>query len=418
MAQKSRWTLPEVVNPPGKLCFTIHVPNERYHIAAFLGAIYELAKPYSWQNDPAHTAIDVGTVWRDIFYSLTSSACDIPCPIPIDEMAVDMSVCEQIRYNPATNKFEGLCCGVWSVISGQPTGGFALAPTAQGAPLPAAGGGCQIYQGSLDANGQWLSPAPINAGDTIQIMSINGAWTDGGANWYCPTGTIFYGGLCTVGSGVNGADPLPASPHMGLISKIAGAFHYLGDLASFTVPGGVSNKLLILQANDATFADNYGQITFQIKICNNQPATWSSLLDFRISNYGSYNRFATAYAATYTPGIGWTFPLPVDSGGTSVEIDFASSTITGLQTTIVANSVALPSGGTIRARAIATPIIDPLVVAGSGTQVKTYSNPAGLAAITDIDWTQASGGAPSGSGSWVLQQALISGLGVKPATLP
>jgi hypothetical protein len=309
------FALPTVVNPTDTVCFQINVPNDPGHLKAFFGVLYDLTIWKSWQRDAAHTGILAAQVWKQIWVNLQPSDDNCECAIPIAEMDVDMSVCEQIRYNPTTNKFEGLCCGSWSIIAGQPTGGFAPAPTAQGAPLPAPNGGCQVYQGSLNANGQWLCPAPVSAGDTFQIISINGAWTDGGANWYCPTGTIFYSGLCTVGSGVNGADPLPASPHMGLISKISGAYQYIGDLAVHTVPGGVSNKLLILQANDASLSDDFGEITFQVQVCNNQVGTFIHQFDFTASNQGWQASVVGGVPATvYTPGVGWQQQYVVVTG--------------------------------------------------------------------------------------------------------
>ena len=66
----SRWVLPEVVDPLTTVCFQVPVPNDIHHIAAFKGAIFELAKAYSWQNDDAHTAKDVAAVWLNIFNNL------------------------------------------------------------------------------------------------------------------------------------------------------------------------------------------------------------------------------------------------------------------------------------------------------------------------------------------------------------
>jgi len=67
-----------VVDPADSVCFQVPVPNDRQHIAAFLGAVYELAKPYKWANDDAHTAIQVGAVWLAIFEALRRNNCDCP----------------------------------------------------------------------------------------------------------------------------------------------------------------------------------------------------------------------------------------------------------------------------------------------------------------------------------------------------
>jgi len=62
MRQPARYVLPEEVDPEERLCATVPVPNDPDHIAAFMGAVYGLSKPYVWGNDEAHTAIDVAKV--------------------------------------------------------------------------------------------------------------------------------------------------------------------------------------------------------------------------------------------------------------------------------------------------------------------------------------------------------------------
>jgi len=73
MARKNppaKWVLPEVVDPDDRLCMKIPVPNDRFHIAAFRGALLNLAAAYKWQDDVDHTAKDVALVWRDIIDDL------------------------------------------------------------------------------------------------------------------------------------------------------------------------------------------------------------------------------------------------------------------------------------------------------------------------------------------------------------
>jgi len=69
MARKNppaKWVLPEVVDPEETRCFVINVPNEKYHIAAFRGALLDLASGYKWADDASHTAKDVALVWRAV----------------------------------------------------------------------------------------------------------------------------------------------------------------------------------------------------------------------------------------------------------------------------------------------------------------------------------------------------------------
>jgi len=62
----AKWVLPTVIDPTEKLCTTIFVPNDPYHIAAFRGALLNLQSAYKWADDSAHTAKDVALVWRAI----------------------------------------------------------------------------------------------------------------------------------------------------------------------------------------------------------------------------------------------------------------------------------------------------------------------------------------------------------------
>lgn len=79
--QISRWALPQVVDPETRKCASILVPDDREHIAAFKGALLDLARAYSWENDEDHTAIDVAKVWEDAMDTLTLDAeCSVADP--------------------------------------------------------------------------------------------------------------------------------------------------------------------------------------------------------------------------------------------------------------------------------------------------------------------------------------------------
>jgi hypothetical protein len=55
----AQWVLPDVVNPPDSICITVPVPNDRKHIGAFYGALFNLTSARFWQDDLAHTAREV-----------------------------------------------------------------------------------------------------------------------------------------------------------------------------------------------------------------------------------------------------------------------------------------------------------------------------------------------------------------------
>jgi len=63
---KAKWTLPETINPTGRRCFIIRVPDERFHIAAFRGALLNLASGAQWADDPDHKARLTALIWADV----------------------------------------------------------------------------------------------------------------------------------------------------------------------------------------------------------------------------------------------------------------------------------------------------------------------------------------------------------------
>jgi len=80
------YQLPLVIDPESSLCFTIHVPNDLYHIAAFKGQIWELTRWYNWAKDPDHLAIQVAEVWKGIYNRMqTENCCDCPPRIRLNK---------------------------------------------------------------------------------------------------------------------------------------------------------------------------------------------------------------------------------------------------------------------------------------------------------------------------------------------
>jgi len=84
-----KWVLPDVVNPPSRKCFTVLVPDEEHHIAAFRGALLALSSGYSWADDEAHTAKDVAAVWNDVVNNVFECGPGIPFACPYDLIASD-----------------------------------------------------------------------------------------------------------------------------------------------------------------------------------------------------------------------------------------------------------------------------------------------------------------------------------------
>jgi len=57
--------LPDVVDPP-RFCIQVEIPNERNHIAAFIGNFLNLGYWFNWQRDADKTGLPVSEIWFSI----------------------------------------------------------------------------------------------------------------------------------------------------------------------------------------------------------------------------------------------------------------------------------------------------------------------------------------------------------------
>jgi len=262
---KAKWVLPDVIDPPERLCFQIEVPNDKQHIAAFRGALLNLASAINWQDDPDHTAKDVAKVWDEIYQKVT--ACAVTKQTPEITLEDDMS--DQIRLDPDNNCILQIrCCGEWvtliDVSKCVPSG---IAQPTDGTP-PAAGD-CKTWQVALDGNGKWLLPDAVNEGDTIIIELADGAWNDGTPQWNCVDGRIFFAGFCTTDDAADSGDPLPTANHMRLVMNVDGVWVDAYN-ATYAVQVGVTDGAVYFQANDGTLNDNTGRVSFVVHHCAKQ----------------------------------------------------------------------------------------------------------------------------------------------------
>jgi len=297
---RARWVLPAVVDPPGRVCFQILVPDEPQHIAAFYGALYDLAKPYNWGNDDAHTAIAVGAVWNEIFFRLRRNNCAKENGIGTDEGPDYM-----IRQNPDNP------CLLESSVNGTTWCSFAdlskclKANPAQ--PSPAgdgpAPGETQQHCLTLNGNGKTLLPIGVSGGDVITLSDITGGWNDGSSAWYCGDGSGYILGACVDFCGTDGSDPLPAACHMRIVAEIDGVFY---DTATpIIVPSTVTDATCVFQANDSDLADNFGAVNFCANVANHTQESFTHHFDFRegFQGWQPRNTGHTPFPV-FTPGVG------------------------------------------------------------------------------------------------------------------
>lgn len=308
----ARWVLPNVVDPPTRTCYTIPVPDDPYHRAAFRGALLDLASAYKWADDPSHTAKDVANVWKDIYDLVVE--CENSTDTTIESWDEDLtSLCEALRFQ--NGKLQALCCGTWTDITGQPSQGWGIGAIGSGIAEPAAGG-CQSYSAALSAQGLWLLPFPVSTGDTIQVSNMKGAsYNPVNSSWYCPDGQQFIAGACTPFPITNASNPMPAVASGRLIAKIGATFYDVQAGAPFTVPGGITGQNVVFQLNYQTIASSSGNLTFDVIACNNTAVNWTHVYDFRTSPYSSIFSINTggdapiSTAGVYVAGVGYQTAL-------------------------------------------------------------------------------------------------------------
>jgi hypothetical protein len=310
-AETARYELPIIVDPDERWCFKVPVPKDVNHLAAFMGQMMALARAYSWGNDTAHTAKDVAAVWLDIFNNL--KLCDDCAKTGSAGAEGDENL---IRQNPDNScelqtSIDGVnWCTFADISLCFPNNNQPGAPARQ----PEAGGGCASYQGYLFANAKFLVPTEVSTGDTVQITAAVGTTNDGSdPSWHCPDGTQFFAGLCVDGTtGLNGADPVPTSPHMSIIILLNGTPFGLVP-GPFTVPAGYTDARVEYQLNDSDLTDNSGVIQLQIEACNNAGATFHHEFDFTTNTLGWFAR--SALEAFWVAASGWESRISQPPGG-------------------------------------------------------------------------------------------------------
>ncbi len=269
----ARWVLPATVDPAGRKCIQVMVPDDPAHIAAFRGAMLSLASAYNWADDPAHTAKDVALVWRAIVDDMTEWGCgtDIQFRACVEGCGIEYSTdggenwtCIDITACIANVADERIAA--WYDANRQDgTIPGAGAQGSDGAPQPNV---CYDYEVQLNGNGIWLLPIAVDEGDTIEIENVNGVWWDGNefGFWYCIDGHYFFVNACQNGSRTEAGDPLNTVNHMALVGQIDGVF-FEALAGVYSVPAGVFGGQLFLQANDTDLSDNQGAANFRVHVC-------------------------------------------------------------------------------------------------------------------------------------------------------
>lgn len=327
MGQKARYVLPEVVEPSTSVCYMVPVPNDPQHIAAFMGAIFGLSKPYEWQNDPAHTAIDVGAVWLNIFNNLEQcSGMTLYRQIDscILEASNDGGSTWEVIFDASSCVREGI---VDAIQDGTISGGGSQPPGGSGT-----SGQCYRYTVSIAGDSKWIAPIPVENGDSIQVISATGAWYNGAASpvgvWNCPDGKVYALGVCGGTPTSLPDDPVPSIGTMRLIGFLDDASPQYFDMYEQThiVDSVAGPTQFFLQANDDPLSDNEGSITVVVEICKGQ---WCYDVDFSVSN-GGWSTHPRAGEpgcnGSYVSGSGWS-SAGCQPGGTFQRVSIGNNSL-------------------------------------------------------------------------------------------
>lgn len=178
---------------------------------------------------------------------------------------------------------------------------------AQASPSEApAAGQCRTFHVLLSGNNTWISPVPVNAGDSIMVENGKGAWNDGFLEgfllWQCPDGRAFGVDSCTIPDDPDPSDPLQTTYHMRLIGR--NSVEWFDPWLAYTVPAGITDEHFILQANDSDLSDNKGSVEFDVTVCSGR---WEHVFDFRTgtSPYWTPHVFSGHTYALYHAGTGY-----------------------------------------------------------------------------------------------------------------
>jgi hypothetical protein len=271
--------LPLIVDPP-RICIQIEIPNERYHIAAFLGNFVNLGYWFNWQRDDAHTGLAVSKIWYDIFLQVAKQiSLGGNCPPDFGFPGADDGSDFMIRQNTDNpclleSSVNGTDWCPWADLS--KCTNFGTQP-GTGVPQPAPGGGVQQTCKKMDAKSPLLIPTVVSTGDTITLTLANGATNDpddpsASYVWRLENGNHFFAGA-DFGNPVNViTDPLPTANHMSIVAAIGTPPTFIGLPLNtpVTVPGGIDNAQLSIQVNDSNLTNDNGSLDVCVDVKNNQ----------------------------------------------------------------------------------------------------------------------------------------------------
>lgn len=307
----AKWVLPDVVDPD-RLCIQIEVPNDPAHIAAFRGALLNLANAYRWADDPAHTAKDVALVWRDIIDNMGEWGCSmltdvrqndtLPCVLE-KNLSGEWQPFANLRYCPPNLRISGGKIqyydeGTQTWVD-YPTDTGGSAPGGQpgvqpGGDEPIPAGVCEEIILTTQGNGLMAVPFRVVPGDNVYISGVIGGWSHDGSivsfEWTCGTGKQYAFGMCGSVDGDDTGSIVAAYPLGRLICQYGDHF-FDAQADSFDIPVEWDEATLFLRMNDPDLSNNAGSVTAKVTVCS---GAWCFEWDFTTGTQGWTLTGATA----------------------------------------------------------------------------------------------------------------------------
>lgn len=96
--------IPATINPPGRRCITMMIPDDEEHVQIIAGFLYMLTRWYNWQRDEQNSALAVARVYDEMFDA-------------IDWGGSCVAGVTDIRLNCEDRKLQMLINGVWEDIA-------------------------------------------------------------------------------------------------------------------------------------------------------------------------------------------------------------------------------------------------------------------------------------------------------------
>jgi len=271
--------IPVPPNNRGDFCFTVDGKWKPY----ILGALFPLLAQRTWLSDDPEIIREAGDL-------LAAVSMARKCQ-PTDTTGIEVQEDCEMKLRICGGKLQVCDCGTWvDVPSCDGSDMIGSSPTQPGAgsPQPNPGGGSQRYCGAMSHGSVWVLPTPVSSGDQLLFSDLLGAWNDNSEIiWNCPDGWIFAAGACGETLPRGSPDPLPTKLHMSIIGIVSGTQYdvlnidFNGTPQPFTVPSGISNEMLVLQANIDDLSRVQGEVTFCVTVTNNQTATDVAAINFR-----------------------------------------------------------------------------------------------------------------------------------------